>query len=207
MACTQENIIHPSVGVFDLLDPASTLYFAQFILCLRPYFSTIRACDDPRTNFCWRLDHIGYDHPIESSSNDLWRIRSWLRGLCAEIAEWVPEPSSIADFILSKKKNLSFRPCSPSTKEQPLADEMPPTKGGSSTHSKASSSSQFLQVPPPRSRRGRSQSRSRQSSVPPQQQRAGSSGSLSSNESENGESESQPKTLSSLTASYYPASR
>ena len=95
MACAPGGTIHPSVGVFDLLDPASTLYFAQFVLWLQTYLSTIRECDNLQTrSFCWRLDHVGYDHSIQSSSNPSW-IQSWIR---AGISECVPEPSSITNF-------------------------------------------------------------------------------------------------------------
>jgi len=65
------------------------MYFAQFILWLQPYFSSIRECDVRQVRkFCWRLDHIRYDHPDASSNNLLW-VREWVRGVCAEISEWV----------------------------------------------------------------------------------------------------------------------
>ncbi len=84
--------IHPSLGLFNILDPASVLCFARFILGLQPYFSSTKR-DSQRLDtkdFCWRLDHTDYDHQLPadvplSSSTDL---EAWVGGLShAEIPE------------------------------------------------------------------------------------------------------------------------
>ncbi len=85
--CAQDRTkIHPSFGVYDLMDPASALYFAQFILGLQPYFSSVKEyIKNPETkDFCWRLDHTNCDHSSlqhEPPSEKDAKIEKWLGGL------------------------------------------------------------------------------------------------------------------------------
>ena len=65
------------------------LCFAQFILGLDSYFSSIKGESEKldTRDFCWRLDHTDYDHSV-AADVALSGLEAWIGGLSrAEIPE------------------------------------------------------------------------------------------------------------------------
>jgi hypothetical protein len=72
--------MRPSLGIFDLEDPVSALYFGQFILGCHSHFASVEQMSKHREarNLCWRLDHIHHDSLLSQSGSP---VETWLQNL------------------------------------------------------------------------------------------------------------------------------
>ncbi|CAA7263267.1 unnamed protein product [Cyclocybe aegerita] len=73
-----------SLGIFNLLEPVSTLYFAQFILNMSSELQSLSESlqTTTTTQLCWRLDHLclkdrSIMHESEASDNWFTRVEQW----------------------------------------------------------------------------------------------------------------------------------
>ena len=77
--------IRPSLGLFDLMDPVSALYFGQFILGCHSQFASVERLSKDRDTreLCWRLDHIHHDALSywKSPSKADSFVETWVRDL------------------------------------------------------------------------------------------------------------------------------
>ena len=98
--------------MFDLLDPASALYFGQFILRLQRHFTGVKeGSKDRRTrDFCWRLDHVNDGCPSRTHDDRSPRVERWLRDLGnSEYAILFPtQPLSVFEAIYPSSFSLTI---------------------------------------------------------------------------------------------------
>jgi hypothetical protein len=77
----------PSLGIYDLTDPASALALAQFIFALESHLHAITTSTlSPQIGtLSWRSDHISIDDQISNKGTrgEQWkdRVAEWTRGI------------------------------------------------------------------------------------------------------------------------------
>ncbi|KAJ3503041.1 hypothetical protein NLJ89_g8612 [Agrocybe chaxingu] len=103
-----------SLGVFDLLDPVSTLYFSQFILNMSSDFQSLSESLQTATTIqlCWRLDHLCLEdrsimHESEASNNGLTRVEQWV--LDVALSESSEHPPFSAAPLDSTQEGMADR--------------------------------------------------------------------------------------------------
>ena len=77
---------NPSLGVFDLTDPASAFCLAQFILGLNTHFhAIIAAALQPQIRTLeWRSDYIAMDDLPDNGEQWRNRVEHWARDLISD---------------------------------------------------------------------------------------------------------------------------
>ena len=82
------SVSNPSLGVFDLTDPTSAFFLAQFILGLNTHFRAIitAALNPQMRSLEWRSDHIAIDDTPDTGEQWRNRVEQWTRDLSSDDA-------------------------------------------------------------------------------------------------------------------------